>query len=187
MMGLYVFDELSDDDTTLTLSYDLHGSLSISREDECGLAGVNVWLSSYAHVGGGSYPWKDSDVDVESLEGHSGMVGKSIHIIGGDVAVDVPVNEWFLLKSYLVSTAQLDYGGPLTNDQDLTSDFYYTLFLNSLQAGGLTLYSTDVDLFGIPNLQPGTFGENPVPVPSAVWLLSSGLIGIAGIRRKFKK
>jgi len=51
MMGLYVFDELSDDDTTLTLSYDLHGSLSISREDECGLAGVNVWLSSYAHTG----------------------------------------------------------------------------------------------------------------------------------------
>jgi len=141
----------------------------------------------HMHIPAGYYPWKDSDVDVESLEGHSGMVDKSINIIGGEVTVDVPVNEWFLLKSYLVSTAQLDYDGSLTNDQDLTSDFYYTLFLNSLQAGGLTLYSTDVDLFGIPNLQPGTFGENPIPIPGAVWLLGSGFIGIVGFRRKFKK
>ena len=28
---------------------------------------------------------------------------------------------------------------------------------------------------------------NPVPIPSTVWLLGSGLIGIVGIRRKFKK
>lgn len=28
---------------------------------------------------------------------------------------------------------------------------------------------------------------NPVPVPAAVWLLGSGLIGMFGIRRKFKK
>jgi hypothetical protein len=27
----------------------------------------------------------------------------------------------------------------------------------------------------------------PVPVPAAVWLLGSGLIGLLGIRRKFKK
>ena len=26
-----------------------------------------------------------------------------------------------------------------------------------------------------------------VPIPGAVWLLSSGLIGIVGLRRKFKK
>ena len=28
---------------------------------------------------------------------------------------------------------------------------------------------------------------NPVPIPGAVWLLGSGLIGLAGARRKFKK
>ena len=28
---------------------------------------------------------------------------------------------------------------------------------------------------------------NPVPIPSAVWLLGTGLIGIVGIRRKIKK
>ena len=28
---------------------------------------------------------------------------------------------------------------------------------------------------------------NPIPIPGAVWLLSSGLIGIVGFRKKFKK
>jgi len=31
-----------------------------------------------------------------------------------------------------------------------------------------------------------TLETSPVPIPSAVWLLGSGLIGIVGIRRKFK-
>lgn len=29
--------------------------------------------------------------------------------------------------------------------------------------------------------------ENPVPIPGAIWLLGSGLIGIVGIKKKFKK
>ena len=28
---------------------------------------------------------------------------------------------------------------------------------------------------------------NPVPIPSASWLLASGLIGMVGMRRKFRK
>jgi len=27
----------------------------------------------------------------------------------------------------------------------------------------------------------------PVPIPAAVWLLGSGLLGLAGIRRRFRK
>ena len=29
--------------------------------------------------------------------------------------------------------------------------------------------------------------QNPVPIPAAIWLLGSGLIGLFGIRRRFKK
>ena len=32
----------------------------------------------------------------------------------------------------------------------------------------------------------GTYGGTEVPVPGAVWLLGSGLIGLVGLRRKFK-
>ena len=31
------------------------------------------------------------------------------------------------------------------------------------------------------------YGPSPVPIPAAVWLLGSGLLGLVGIRRKFKK
>ena len=30
-------------------------------------------------------------------------------------------------------------------------------------------------------------GPNVVPIPAAVWLLGSGLVGLLGIKRKFKK
>ena len=38
--------------------------------------------------------------------------------------------------------------------------------------------------FGADNIE---VTGNPVPVPAAVWLLGSGLIGLAGVRRKLKK
>jgi hypothetical protein len=33
----------------------------------------------------------------------------------------------------------------------------------------------------------GTINFNPVPVPAAVWLLGSGLAGLAGLRRRAQK
>ena len=33
----------------------------------------------------------------------------------------------------------------------------------------------------------GSYNCNPVPIPAAVWLLGSGLLGLIGIRRKFKR
>jgi len=41
--------------------------------------------------------------------------------------------------------------------------------------GSPAFYLNEIDFYG-----------NPVPIPGAIWLLGSGLIGIIGIRRKFK-
>jgi hypothetical protein len=55
-----------------------------------------------------------------------------------------------------------------------------TLYLRSwVDQGGTNLYNP----FYIDNFEYNA----PVPIPSAVWLLGSGLISIVGIRRKFKK
>ena len=59
---------------------------------------------------------------------------------------------------------------------------------SSLNIDGISIfYNSLTDNGGSINfLNGGQLIENPVPIPSAVWLLGSGLIGILGIRRKFK-
>lgn len=61
--------------------------------------------------------------------------------------------------------------------------------------GDIDIYAIN-SKFGIDTSDPIGDGNNEgwalvpnsaVPIPSAVWLLGSGLIGIVGIRRKFKK
>jgi len=44
--------------------------------------------------------------------------------------------------------------------------------------------NTGTTQFAMDNL---TFNINAVPIPSTVWLLCSGLIGLVGLRRKFRK
>ena len=43
------------------------------------------------------------------------------------------------------------------------------------------------DAFTSSSLLSGDVTNTPVPIPGAVWLLGSGLAGLVGIRRKFKK
>jgi len=54
------------------------------------------------------------------------------------------------------------------------------VFDPSFSQGTLT-WSADTDFIGLPGTPPGT-----VPVPPTVWLLGSGLLGLAGLRR-FRK
>ncbi len=72
------------------------------------------------------------------------------------------------------------------------------LELNSLsfsETGQPTLSSEDVSdqfkLFGIDGFfGQGTLGFDPineVPIPGAIWLLGSGLVGLVGLRRRFRK
>jgi hypothetical protein len=54
-----------------------------------------------------------------------------------------------------------------------------TMAFRNPEGGSWSAYTTTVSAFRIS----GT----PVPIPGAIWLLSSGLIGLIGLRRKFKK
>ena len=66
-----------------------------------------------------------------------------------------------------------------------------TLTFEGAGVGISPLSFSDVDLGDELGDPIGVFMENGsvnvVPVPAAIWLFGSGLIGLAGVRRKFKK
>ena len=78
------------------------------------------------------------------------------------------------------------YSGPtITNIDSFGNPFY---FAGVIDTDGFTTYTVKT-----PALAAGhwfaddfTFAGAPIPIPGAVWLLGSGLIGIVGIRKKFK-
>ncbi len=72
------------------------------------------------------------------------------------------------------------------------NDYYFSL-LGFSQNGGATIsnvFSTIenqaniADLYGIITTTPI---PNPTPIPAAIWLFGSGLVGLIGIRRRFTK
>jgi hypothetical protein len=86
-----------------------------------------------------------------------------------------------------VNLAELSYLSDLSGQ----SDFFTlaTITFDGLAVGNSALEFAYVDLgdgLGDPiqNVSLGTADVNVVPVPAAVWMLGSGLVGLMGIRRK---
>jgi len=60
-------------------------------------------------------------------------------------------------------------------------------FTSTVPITSMTIYAPDsVTFTQVDHFYVGTAGT-VVPVPAAVWLLGSGLIGLIGLRRRFKK
>ncbi len=84
------------------------------------------------------------------------------------------------------------FGAPILtfDDQDQVNGVSFLVddFVNNYRFSSLddlfTIYSIGDDGFTSDvHLVSGTFDFTPVPVPAAVWLLGSGLVGLAGLRR----
>jgi hypothetical protein len=74
----------------------------------------------------------------------------------------------------------------LTN-ADVSSNFSHNVFDDTF---GLSIVDNDsagriLSLAGRGIIDPGT-GVNPVPVPAAIWLFGTGLIGLVGFSKRRK-
>jgi hypothetical protein len=88
------------------------------------------------------------------------------HVVEANLGTFVPVgtaNQMNLYNSYLTA---------LDGNTGNVSDFLW-ISPGALDNGNLVYYQGLV--------------APPVPIPAAVWLLGSGLVGLVGIRRKFRK
>ena len=114
-------------------------------------------------------------------------------------------------SAWAVSTGTIE--GSYTQNLVTTADAYFYMYIGGRADGGgggrysqvaidpfISIAPSDPNasklqvttiksLYDFSLIEPvrGSALVAPVPIPSAVWLLGSGLIGIVGIRKKFKK
>jgi hypothetical protein len=83
------------------------------------------------------------------------------------------------------SSADSPFGpGPSITGGGLTLEFMQSL-VNGVFVGTPTLYTVNNSNRRETSLRVSS--PEPVPIPGAVWLLGSGLLGLVGLRRRFKK
>jgi hypothetical protein len=116
--------------------------------------------------------------DNSALDG----TGNDLHVyqvIAGDSNVDIYASPDDITYTYLGRTS-----GDVTYDL-ATYGLVYVNFLKfvGLDNGGS---SAGFDLDAVEALNSGDH-MNPVPIPAALWLFGSGLMGLAGLRRRFKR
>lgn len=106
-------------------------------------------------------------IDPNNILGHpiSNFIELTINgIVVSDWSNPIPIYEW---------------GNPVQDAYGITDNNYsFTVELTGLA----TLNGRSLDITNI-NVE-GCFDKNPVPVPSAIWLFVSGLLGYLGISRR---
>lgn len=119
----------------------------------------------------------------EGQEALGVRVSLSVPIQDGDY-LDIGGGAWAgATHAFLENFSELEYGE--TGEVDAASG--YVDFLNTAIFGielpeGFTLEGADAP----PSSIISTASSSPVPVPSAVWLFGSGLIGLIGVKRRAK-
>ena len=121
-----------------------------------------VWLLSTYHTGGQS-----SDVVVALQAAIWTVIDPSVYSL--DVSYDGASSTLYQGYTAMVADAQ-------THSGNIAAVLWMTPGV-----GGSNLYQ------GLITAAPPGTPPDPVPIPTSVWLLASGLLGLVAVRRRFKK
>jgi len=174
------------------------GSLSATFSDVTG--GVQLVLTSALAAGENLDPGKALYLNFDpmkasslgsltfTLTGNTGFAEAAVVSTGSNAFKADGDGNYDILFNYNPSTKAL---------QNLTSQTYLIAGVSGISTGdfnfgsvggALGSWNAAVHVQNTPSGGSGSgwVGGSPVPIPGAVWLLGSGLIGLVGIRRKFK-
>lgn len=105
--------------------------------------------------------------------------GNSMTIVAGSLSLDNTQDDYFAVGGS--PRLEFDSMGDLVG-----VNFYAALpDYSGFDSGALAFIVNDADFyFATGYWDAGSFTVTPVPIPAAVWLLSSGLLGLAGFARR---
>jgi len=87
--------------------------------------------------------------------------------------------------SLILNQTQDEGGSPRFEFDSLGNLIGVNFYSASFDSGALTFFVVDGDNFATGVWNASSFSmTTPVPVPAAVWLLGSGLLGLAGVARR---
>ena len=129
------------------------------------LSGIRLNAYGGGFLGGGSSP-----ANIGIFQDNGGSVGTLVSDWG--VVINTAMDEDF---SFLVSGVTLG----------ANTAYWFGVTATGSNAVGWR----QTESYGTPDVSGHVFEiqGDPVPVPGAVWLLGSGIIGLAGFKRKFSK
>lgn len=141
--------------------------------DETPLAGSQYYFSN--GTPGQAQPKGDFTLNLNVAHHALGFYATDWHDQGGTVILDISGKNGDGTR-WTESINVLDLTGTMAS-----GSLTYFAFLSDLAFDTVVFYASDGDGYGIDNLSIGA----PTPIPGAIWLLGSGLVGLVGLRRRF--
>jgi len=192
-----------------SLSMSAHAAV-IDFEDLGVAAGANLHPLDNTMVSSGGYDFingPNSDImDLHIGNNSSNTIGSTTEMLShGDLIMTNSNSSLFNLTSFdfgsIFSEAPLNFwvDGTLAGGANVTQFFvmdgnvntFQTFLLNSafsgLESVNWRYEGGNTAAFNIDNINVDTGSVSSVPVPAAVWLMGSGLLGLMGFSRKAKK
>ena len=155
----------------------------INCDGDCGLNGDAVIVSF--NFFGGAPEYKEIMLRLRTKEGVYLPISGAGYMDGTNISPN-GVSRTNLFADGVLNEASFDFSSNPLNVTDATNSLLLTSEAGTLQGLDLTFLFRRLDDYVVGATTTLTELQS-VPIPGAIWLLGSGLIGIVGIRRKLKK